>query len=147
MATATTPTITRIELHGLSQPAAGRLVKVTLSNGETASIAGSYGGFEQYGSDTETFRITYRVARRYTKWLNGGACPKPLAYFVTVAVRPVAALAVTAMYLVENLTDGTSAEIEAHDAQAAMLSYHEQHGTRHGDTLRVAQLLDAEAGA
>lgn len=80
-----TAEITRITLIGTKAPKGGtRLVKIDFSDGETVSVAGTYGGYEQYGALRDYYAITQPIAQRYVKWLNGGHQPKPLARFVTI---------------------------------------------------------------
>lgn len=49
-----------------------RKVEVDLSNGTVVSISGLYGGFEQYNCTKTEAAVTVDIARKFTRWLNGG---------------------------------------------------------------------------
>ena len=65
------PEVSEIRLLNCNEPDK-REIKVILTNGNTVTIHGLYEGFEQYGATGAEMAITLDVARRFTKWLNGG---------------------------------------------------------------------------
>ena len=65
------PEIAEIRLLNCNEPDK-REIKVILTNGNTVTIHGLYEGFEQYGATGAEMAVTLDVARRFTKWLNGG---------------------------------------------------------------------------
>jgi hypothetical protein len=81
-------TISSITLVGTASVPGLRRLKIALSNGENISVAGSYGGYEQYGSTYEWYAAAQPIAQRYTKWLNGGSIPKRLKYTTIEQTHP-----------------------------------------------------------
>lgn len=65
------PEVSEIRLLNCNEPDK-REIKVILTNGNTVTIHGLYEGFEQYGATRAEMAVTLDVARRFTKWLNGG---------------------------------------------------------------------------
>ena len=61
-----TAEISSITLIGTKAPKSGtRLVKIDFSDGETVTVAGTYGGYEQYGALRDYYAITQPIAPRY----------------------------------------------------------------------------------